>query len=404
MNPAIVVIAFNRPSALRRMLHTLDNADYTCVPHLVISLEGGAPVEVVDVATEFSSDKFQIHLIRRQVRLGLREHVLACGDLSEEYGSVIILEDDILVDRYFYHYASEALKFYEFEECVAGVSLYSYELNEFCGLPFNAMRNGYSTYFMQVVSSWGQCWSFAQWKAFKSWYRGKDRDAIRAIDKLPEAVKSWPETSWKKYFHGYIVQSKKYFVYPYESYSTNCSDEGGTHIKGQSNIFQICMSSPVRPVPNFLFCPVGNHEVVYDSFMEPIGDFVWRALDLSSGDVEMDIQGSKPKFLLEKRRYAVTPRSSKSSIAGYRFNYRPVETNLLFPVPVNAGQFNLCLSSSLCPQPNHNHSANRFSYYAKIQLLSRGVLLAIFRTLPSLMVSKFFGIYHAMVTERIFRK
>ena len=51
--------------------------------------------------------------------------MLQCGDISYEYGSVIVLEDDLFVSPFFYKYAVEAQEFYRDDNRIGGISLYN---------------------------------------------------------------------------------------------------------------------------------------------------------------------------------------------------------------------------------------------------------------------------------------
>ena len=136
LNPVIIVLAYNRAQALSRLLQSIEKADYHISTTLVISIEGNASNDVVQTAENFETKKLNKLIIRRKERLGLRNHVIACGDLVNKYDAVIILEDDLVVDRYFYRYACDAIKFYNDDESIAGIALYSHEYNEFSNLPF----------------------------------------------------------------------------------------------------------------------------------------------------------------------------------------------------------------------------------------------------------------------------
>lgn len=370
MEPVIAILAYNRPEALRRLLVSLDSAIYPAKPKLFISLEGGASPEVASTAKNFRTPKLDVTVIERDERLGLRKHVIACADLASEFGSVLVLEDDLIVDRYFYYYASEALEFYDNADSIAGIALYSYEHNEFAGFPFRPMENGYSTYFMQVVCSSGQCWTKSQWESFKSWYEGENSSDIDAVDAIPLAVKNWPESSWKKYFHGYICSTGKNFVYPYSSFTTNCSDAGGTHIRNQSNIHQVSLGNPDRPRPRFDFCPIDVLDVVYDAYMEPVGNYVYQTLGIKN--VQTDFHGIKPLALLKTSEYAITARNCRRSIAQYGYDFRPPELNLAFPIG-NAQKegWHLVKTAELQEHCRISTSFDRFSYFAGMSLMRR---------------------------------
>lgn len=387
MNPAIVVIAYSRPEALERLLRSLFAAEYHQKAKLIVSIEGGATKEVVDVSRKFECKDLDVEIIEREEKLGLRAHVIACADLSEEYGSVIILEDDLIVDRYFYLYASAALDFYEKDHSISGIALYSYEYNELGNLPFRPMANGYDTYPMQIACSWGQCWTGNQWKAFKDWY--KDKADLEKIDRLPQAIKDWPESSWKKYFQGFMIEQEKYFIYPYQSYSTNCSDAGGEHIRNGSFFHQVVMATQARPAPIFNFAPSENREVVYDSFMEPIGDFVWRSLGRNKNEVEIDLQGLKPIKLLKRKDWVVTCREIEPAECMYSHNFRPAELNLNYAVKdqTTAAWF-LASSRNIHQNNKYTGTLGWLSYHAKMNLKSKIFISLILIKLPKLFLLK----------------
>ena len=111
MNPAIVVVGYSRPDTLKRLLQSVGNATYHDSDiDLIISLDKADNEEdVVKVANDFEW-RFGKKTIRRfPERQGLRKHIIQCGDLTEKYGAVIILEDDLLVAPDYYEYVKAAL-------------------------------------------------------------------------------------------------------------------------------------------------------------------------------------------------------------------------------------------------------------------------------------------------------
>lgn len=323
--PAIVVLAYRRAAALGRLLRSLASAVYEIRPTLVISVEYGASSEVLELVENFHIDGLEKVVIKNNKKLGLREHVLKCGDLTALYGSIILLEDDLVVDKYFYQYALNAINFYKDENRVAGIGLYSYGRNEWANLPFCPMRNGYSAYFMQVPCSWGQCWTYEQWISFKEWYQGKDEDQVKGNILLPDSVRSWPESSWKKYFFSYMVERNKYFLYPYDSYTTNCSDAGGEHIIGGTIFHQVALSYQKRGPDLFHFCLFDDNVISYDAFMEPDGDYIYELLGFEKKDVVIDFQGTKSVELIENSKYVVSPFRVGKLIKQFNASFRPIE-------------------------------------------------------------------------------
>ena len=94
----IVVVGYNRADAMERVLHSLSRAqyDYTDI-RLVVSIDHSGNEEVVHTAEAFEWKYGEKEVIYRPERLGLRKHIISCGDMTEKYDTVMILEDDIYV-------------------------------------------------------------------------------------------------------------------------------------------------------------------------------------------------------------------------------------------------------------------------------------------------------------------
>lgn len=394
MKPAIIIPAYSRPHSLLRLLNSIERAQYPSNDiRIVISLDGGASDEVNAITRQFKFSNGTVSVVTREENMGLREHILWCGDQSLKYGSVIILEDDLIVDPYFYLYAVAALDFYKESQDVAGIALYSPRFNEFIGLPFEPMWAGYSTYFMRVTCSWGQAWSSTQWREFRDWYDPSHRLELERCEQLPEAVRKWPESSWKKYFSLYLVSSNKFFVYPYLAYSTNCSDLGGTHIKQGTNKFQVPMPKLERPFEPFNFQSFMDDSIVYDSFMEPIISKGVNEFGLNFSDIEFDCYGSKPVNILSRKNYCLTSKKPIKSIESYPLQFHPIEQNLLYGNKNPAlGPLYLC-SSEDTVQENFLQRIERFfrlvEYYSPLSY-SYKILIYVHLAVLNMKIQKYF--------------
>jgi len=102
--PTIVVVAYNRPIALQRLLESLTAAVYPNAVNLVVSVDYGGDSSVTEIAISFIWTYGNKRVILRDQNLGLHKHILACGQLSDEYGSIVLLEDDLYVSSAFYEY------------------------------------------------------------------------------------------------------------------------------------------------------------------------------------------------------------------------------------------------------------------------------------------------------------
>ena len=332
MDPAVIIPAFNRSGALKRLLGAIDRSFFFSKEvKIIISLDGGFSKDVLNIAEHFSNrfHKGKVDIIKRQKNLGVRDHILWCGNQTEKYGSVIVLEDDLYVNPNFYDFSINAANFFKDEEYVAGISLYSYRYNEFAKLPFEPLNNGFDNYFMQTTSSWGQIWTKKQWQKFKQWYNHPDNLNIREYIDLPEAVLNWKESSWKKYFNKYLVDNDLYFVYPYTSYTTNFSDKGGVHNFKGTNILQVPLNASIKRSNEYRFNTLNNSISVYDAFMEPTSDPFYCSLLEIGDEIEFDFYGIKPMELLKKKKYVITTKRVNKCLRSFDLSLKPFENVLL---------------------------------------------------------------------------
>lgn len=331
-SPVIIVPAFRRPKALHRLLHSINNAHYPeSDVHLLISLDGGASEEVVGLAKSFYFDSGTVDVVEHRENLGLRNHILWCGDQTEKYGSVIVLEEDLVVDPYFYLYTIGALNYYQDHAGIGGIALYSPAFNEFADLPFIPLRTEWDTFFMQTGCSSGQAWNRLQWAEFRKWHDLTSVEDLKMNAALPDVIRFlWAESSWKKYYSGWLVSSQRYMVYPYECYSTNFSDPDGAHLKKRNNLHQGVLSDPGRKRGDFQFANPDGRAVWYDSFMEMAGDTVKSLLNMDPDSVEIDLHGIKSIERIKNKTWVITPKPVRNTHGGYPLMVRPIEMNLLY--------------------------------------------------------------------------
>lgn len=337
MNPVIVVSAYNRPNSLKRLLSSLDQANYESKDgkvKLIISIDFSGSDEVKNIANEFKWEHGQKELIIHQSNLGLKKHILSCGDLTNKYGSIILLEDDLFVSPYFYTYASEALLFYSGDPKIAGISLYKHMYNETAKLPFTPLKEDGDVFFMQLASSWGQAWTSDQWNEFKKWYNSNPR--IDSDNNLPWDVKLWPESSWKKYYIKYLIVKDKFFVYPQTALSTNFGDAGTHQPKDINNLLQVPVSFLKR---KFRFVKFSDSNCIYDVFCELLPNvFKKFSPKLKEYDFEVDLYRTK-EIAFFANRYRLTTVSSEeykklsnNRVMAFGLHLKPMEVNVLMDV------------------------------------------------------------------------
>lgn len=328
---AVIAVAHRRLDALKRLLASIEssNVPASLDVRLVISVDGDPSEEVRAFVRNYRSQKFVTENIIRTQNLGLREHILVCGDMSENYDGVIVLEDDIVVADSFLYFAAAAIEHSLGQEKMAGISLYSYEWNELAAMPFQALRDGSDAYLMQVVSSSGQAWTRSQWRAFRSWYSVNSVLSPSQTLSLPQVIADWPDSSWKKYFSAYMIERDLYFLYPYDSYSTNFSDPGGVHAS-ETHAHQVAMKAPNDKKLNFNFVQDFDGSVRYDAYMEPDSDRFDLVFEGKKITPIIDFTGAKNLSLYDEDAFILTTTQPKVYSKSFSICMRPIELNIMF--------------------------------------------------------------------------
>lgn len=318
MNIAICIIAYNRVVSLERVLASVANAYYDEEVTLIISIDKSDIKEVAEYAECFKWEHGQKRVIKHAQNLGLRAHVLKCGDLLAEFDALIVLEDDISVVPSFYYYARQCVEKYYNNESVAGISLYSFPYSYHSNQPFYPMPSDSDVYWMQCAQSWGQVWMRKAWLSFKNWY-DKHNEEFGDSPYLPHSICSWPKSSWLKYHTRYCIECDKYFVYPYVSLSTNNSDPG-THNKKNYTLSQAVMLYGEKTIFKL------NPKIRYDAFFE--NELLYEQLCCKKEDLCIDYFGDKGNR--EKKRYWLTlSRQPYKVIRSFALVQKPYEWNII---------------------------------------------------------------------------
>ncbi len=328
-NPVIVIPCFKKVHALKRLLSSLLDASYPDDVKIVFSVDGGGDPDVMRCVERLEWPFGEKEIITHDENIGLRRNILECGDLSEKYGSVIVLEDDSYVARDFYDYAIRSRDFYAGDDRIAGISLYAYEYSEINQGRFCPLQDGNDTYFMQWASSRGQLWTAEHWESFCDWYE-KNKGSDLSNFNIPQTVIRWRETSWKKYYIAYLVDTDRFFVYPHVSFVSNCGDVGTHCGKGQSKNGDFVVTQVTLPlscnVEGMKFSEFPMSQVRYDSFFEIFPKILLSNPTLSEYSFDVDLTGSKEHGDFTKK-YALSSKTCKTPIASF--------SNVLMPLAMN---------------------------------------------------------------------
>ena len=322
---AIVTVAYNRIDSLKRLLSSLEKAFYDRDVDLIISIDKSNTDKVELFADNYIWNYGKKIVDKHDVNFGLRKHMLSLGKWFDSYDALVVLEDDVVVAPSFYTYASQCVAKYKDNSNIAGISLYTFEVNYLNQTPFQPLKSAYDVYFMNCAMSWGEVWMKKQWNEFYAWYA--EHQDYPQLQHIPERVCNMGPKSWLKYHTRYCIEQNKYFVYPYHSLSTNFSDVG-THNSNQTSVFQVALQQGLKK--NWYMPTEIDEAICYDGFFE--NKAVSQIFPQYRNDVCVDINGLKRDYSINRYLLSTTGLNYQI-VASYGLLLRPIENNAIENIP-----------------------------------------------------------------------
>jgi hypothetical protein len=161
----IALFVYNRPEHTRRTLNSLQKNLLADESRLFIFSDGAktpADQAKVDEVRHLISDVTgfkSVKVIKGKLNKGLANSIIdGVTQLVNEYGKVIVFEDDLLSSKYSLQYFNEALTKYANEEKVMHIGAYMFELGD---------RKLPETFFYRIATSWGWATWATAWKDFE---------------------------------------------------------------------------------------------------------------------------------------------------------------------------------------------------------------------------------------------
>ena len=168
----IALFAYNRPTHMRRAVESLLANELAPVSNLYIFSDGpkgpaqDAPVGDVRRYSRSVSGFRSVTVVERATNLGLANSIIdGTTRLTKELGSVIVLEDDLVVSPRFLEYMNRALERYQDDDTAMQVSGYMYPVD--VGAEADA-------FFMPFTTSWGWATWERAWQHFDAEMKGFD--------------------------------------------------------------------------------------------------------------------------------------------------------------------------------------------------------------------------------------
>ncbi len=169
----IAFFAYKRPEHTLRALEALSRCELAGESALFVFCDGAKRPEDADavkrVRDVVSGSQWcgTVEVIESDTNKGLASSIISgVGRLCDDYGRVIVLEDDLIVSPYFLRYMNDALELYKDEDRVMQISGHMFEADP--DVDSDAI-------FLTFVTSWGWAtWSRA-WRKFDNELIGHER-------------------------------------------------------------------------------------------------------------------------------------------------------------------------------------------------------------------------------------
>jgi hypothetical protein len=256
----IVLFVYNRPSYTQKVLDALAANTEAKSSILYIYCDGakeGASTELLlkieetrKVAKKESRFR-EVRVVEQQHNMGLANSVIAgVSEICNKYGSIIVLEDDIVTSPFFLQYMNDALRIYKDVESIGSINGYWYPTKG--ELP--------ELFFLKNQSCWGWATWARAWNAFetngsKLFEELKARNLARKFDldgtmkytRMLEQQITGRIDSWAIRWDATNFVLNKLSLYSNISLVQNIGFDGsGTH-SGEENYYNVLVSDhPVK--------------------------------------------------------------------------------------------------------------------------------------------------------------
>ena len=266
----IALFTYNRPEHTDRTLEALSRCDRLdeCALHVFCDGPKYAEHKQAVAATREAVDRWAAPLsgrvVQRSENLGLARSIVAgVSNLCDEYGRVIVLEDDLIVSPDFVDYMLQALDRYEDASDVYQISGYMFPV-EHPSTP--------DAFFLPLTSTWGwatwaRAWRTFDWEATGARQRLVNREIRKQFDlggvypysDMLEDRLFAQNDSWGILWHYAVFKAEGLVLHPRVSLVWNAGMDGsGVHCGGTASSPQAAPQEiESRRLPHELTFPAG---------------------------------------------------------------------------------------------------------------------------------------------------
>lgn len=285
----IALFVYNRPAHTRQTVEALQKNALSKDSDLIVfsdAPKSAVQAEAVNEVRQYirQIDGFKsVKIVERETNFGLARSIIeGVTRLCEEYGRVIVLEDDLITSPHFLRFMNDALDMYEDEDRVMQISGFTY--------PIERMEE--ETFFLRLPL----CWGWATWDRAWVHFRKSD-DVMLKFDRKMRRAFSFNNTyhfwsqlesnkkgilnTWFVYWYAALFLKGGLTLYPGKSLVNNIGMDGsGVHRMATNNYDVELAATAVQVAP--ISCKeseeaVKLHERFFKKDYQPIPSIQIRA-------------------------------------------------------------------------------------------------------------------------------
>ncbi len=236
----IVLFVYNRPDHTRQTVEALQKNVLAVDSELFIYSDAAKNEnaeqkvnEVRQYIKDINGFK-RVTIIEREKNWGLANSIIdGVTKIVNEYGKIIVLEDDLVTSPYFLKFMNGALEFYKDEEKVWHISGWNYPI-------YKNERN--QTFLWKKMN----CWGWATWNNRWKYFEKNPNELIKTFNKnqikefdLDGVDSNWQQVilnfekrinTWAVFWHTTIFKNNGLCLNPYTSFVSNIGHDGsGVH-------------------------------------------------------------------------------------------------------------------------------------------------------------------------------
>lgn len=242
----IILFTYNRLEHTKKTIEKLQKNYLAKDSELFIYSDGGKDeeswdkVKVIRKYLKNISGFKNITIIQREINIGLAQNIInGVTKIVNQYGKIIVLEDDIVTSPYFLNFMNDSLNFYEKTSKIWHISGWNYPISN---------ENLNDTFLWRTMN----CWGWGTWKDRWNNYEKNPKKLIESFTKeeiykfnLDGATNFWEQVeknhnkqmnTWAIFWYTTIFRNQGLCMNPTQSFVENIGFDGtGTNTGYRNN-------------------------------------------------------------------------------------------------------------------------------------------------------------------------